>query len=185
MGFSCSCVLVRGLDRAEVVQRLGVQETSRQVEWGGSRLALGDVGNGWFVVQSLDFNYPTAQILAAVSQGAEALSCQIEEHVMVSIARNFRDGRQIWSATHNPEEGIDSLTVEGDPPAELTVIRDRLRAEQDAEGDDAGVDCMFDAAPEIVELLAGYRHDRDIPFLFTVLQPLKGPGFFQRLFGKR
>ncbi|HEX3886624.1 MAG TPA: hypothetical protein VHW05_03930 [Phenylobacterium sp.] len=188
MGRSDSWIAVRGIDRPQVVERLGLEETGREIERWSAFLGLGDMRNGWMIVRSQDFDYPKPKLLASLSAGAEVLSCQVEEHVMVSIARGFRDGLQTWSVVHEPERGIDSLVVEGTPPPELADIEQRLRAEQDAEGEDADVDFMFDAAPEIVAAISGYRDDMDQGVLFTELQPVlppKGPGLLQRLFGRR
>jgi hypothetical protein len=188
MGLSASWIAVRGMDRAQVAERLGLEETGREAEGWDAFLALGDMGNGWVIVRCQDFDYPTRELMAPLSAGAEALSCQVEEHVMVSIARGFRDGRQVWSAIHEPDQGIDSLVVEGTPPPELAAIEQRLRAQQDAEGsEESSVDFMFDAAPEIVAALAGYRDDEDQGVAFAQLhraRPPKGPGLLQRLFGR-
>ena len=88
------------------------------------------MGNGWLVVRTIAFDYPTPEFMQKLSAGAEALSCQVEEHVMVSIARGFRDGSEVWSVAHDPEEGLSSLTVAGVPPAELAGIRQRLYKQQ-------------------------------------------------------
>ncbi|HZZ70142.1 MAG TPA: hypothetical protein VFE18_18365 [Phenylobacterium sp.] len=188
MGRSDSWIAVRGIDRPQVVERLGLEETGREVEKWSVFLALGDMPNGWLIVRARDFEYPKPKLLASLSAGAELLSCQVEEHVMVSIARGFRDGLQTWSAVHEPDKGLYSLVVEGTPPPELAVIEQRLRAEQDAEGEDANVDFMFDAAPEIVAAISGYRDDQDQGVVFTELQPVlppKGPSLLQRLFARR
>jgi hypothetical protein len=188
MGLSDSWIAVRGIDRSQVVERLGLEETGREVEKWSALLALGDMPNGWLIVRSRNFDYPKPKMLAPLSAGAELLSCQVEEHVMVSIAHGFRDGLLTWSAVHEPDKGLYSLVVEGTPPPELAVIEQRLRAEQDAEGEDANVDFMFDAASEIVAALTGYRDDQDQGVIFTELHPIqppKGPGLLQRLFGRR
>lgn len=189
MGRANAWISVRGLDRSEVVERLGCRETSRPAEWGRADLSLGDMGNGWLVVRCLAFDHPTRELLEAMSVDAEVLSCQINEYVMVSIARGYRDGRQIWSAVHEPEKGIFSLIVDGSPPPELAEIERRLRAEQEAEGgEEAEVDLMFDAPSEIVAALSGYRDDQDQGTAFVELlqpQPPKTPGLLQRLFGRR
>ena len=189
MGISGSWIVVRGLNRTEIAQRLGLEETARRVEPGEAFLMLGDMGNGWLVLRAGEYGYATPELLATISAGGEALSCQVEEHVMVNEARGFRDGREVWSAEHDPGKGTYSLVVTGEPPPELAAIEKDQRAKQDAEGgEDAGVDFMFDAAPEIVATLSGYRDDMDQGVVFAELrriQPPRGPGLFQRLFRRR
>jgi hypothetical protein len=188
MGRSNSWIAIRGLDRLEVARRLNCEETSRIVEWGGAQLSLGDMGDGWLVVRSIRFDYPSRELMQTLSADAEALSCQVEEHVMVSIARGFRDGSETWSAAHDPEKGFTNLVVEGSPPAEVAGIRLRLHEAQEAEGEDPEVDLMFDAGPDIVAALSGYRDDHEQGIAFVALEPVrppKGPGLFQLLFGRR
>ncbi|HLZ73987.1 hypothetical protein [Phenylobacterium sp.] len=188
MGRSNSWIAIRGLDRSEVARRLGCEETERTAGWGGAELSLGDMGNGWLVVRNIRFDYPTLELMQRLSAGAEALACQVEEHVMVSVARGFHDGAETWSATHNPEHGFTNLAVEGSPPAELAGIRQDLHQKQEAEGEDPEVDWMFDAGPEIVAALSGYRDDHEQGIVFVALEgvrPPKVPGLFQRLFGRK
>ncbi len=188
MGRSNSWIAIRGVDRLELARRLDCKETTKVAEWGAAQLSLGDMGDGWLIVRSVRFDYPSQRLMQALSADAEAFSCQIEEHVMVSVARGFRDGSEIWSAAHDPEKGLTSLTVEGSPPAELAGIRQKLHDEQEAEGDDPEGDLMFDAGPEIVAALTGYRDDQEQGIVFNALEPMrapKGPGLFQRLFGRK
>jgi hypothetical protein len=188
MGYAASWIVVRGLEREEFLRRLDLEDSGRRLDWGRGFLLLGDVGGGWLVVCARDCRYATTKLLTEISMGAEALSCQVEEHVMVSKARGFRDGRQVWAATHDPAKGIDSLVIKGAPPTELVTIEADLRAKQIAEGgDDADVDFMFDAPPKIVAALSGYDDGWDQGIVFAELwqrRPPKGPGLFQRLFGR-
>ena len=104
---------------------------------------------------------------------------------MVSAAYAFRDGARVWSVTHNPEEGLYHLAVEGEPPPQLEAIRARLTAEQDGEEDEtADVDFLFDAPAELVAALTGYRFDEDDSISFTQLRPIRR-GLLQSWFGRR
>lgn len=188
MGLSISWIGIRGLSREEILLRLEMIDTGHLDDGDSAELALAETKAGWIVIQCRDFDFPTPKLLARLSQGAEAISAQMEEHVMYSAGRGFRDGRQIWSVVHNPDHGISSLVVDGEPPAALAAIAERLRKKQTAEGgEDADVDFIFDAAPELVGRLCGYRPDCGEAPVFTELAFIRR-GFFQTLaamFGRR
>ena len=47
---------------------------------------------------------------------------------------------------------------------------------------------MFDAGPDVVAALSGYRDDHEQGIVFVALEPMrrpKGPSLFQRLFGQK
>jgi hypothetical protein len=103
-------------------------------------------------------------ILQGLSGGCEVITGDVEEHVMVSIATGWKDGRRVWSVTHDGQRDMEHLQTEGDLPAAFTSIRDRLRSEQQtAGGRKADVDYTFDVPVELAQTLTGYRHDADIP----------------------
>ena len=115
---------------------------------------------------------------------------------MVSVATGWKDGRRVWSVTHDAQRDMEHLQTEGELPAAFTSIRDRLRSEQQrAGGSKADVDYIFDVPVELAQLLTGYRHDADIPGadaeLFEVLvetsstesASTRRPSLLKRLFG--
>lgn len=188
MGLAASWIAVRGLSREEVCSRLEAVDTRRQCDDLTTNLALAELSNGWTIIRSRQFDFPTPKRLSNLSQGIEVISGQIEEHVMVSLGRGFRDGAETWSVTHDPEKGLSSLVVEGDPPLALASIGERLRREQDAAGgDEAGVDLVFDAIPELVGELCGYRPDEGEPPTFVELVPIRRGllGALAEMFGRR
>jgi hypothetical protein len=90
---------------------------------------------------------------------------------MVSEAYGFRDGLEVWSVLHDPgRAGVTHLEVEGDPPSELTGIRDGLVREQEG---DAGVDYLFNAPLDLTKAVCGYRWDEMQPegTEFMMLEP--------------
>jgi hypothetical protein len=180
---------VRGLDRAEIARRLDCEDTGKPFRDGGSRkarLALGELENGWIVVLCRrNFDYFTPNRVRVWSASVEALVCQVEEHVMVSLAHAYRNGEQTWLVAHNPAHGFYSLHFDGDVPPALAPIRERLKAEQDAAGgESANVDFFFDVAPKLVAELCGYDDEVDQAIAFTELAPIR-KGLLQTIFGKR
>jgi hypothetical protein len=99
--------------------------------------------------------------LAAVSRVAETIYCFVEEHVMVSVAALWRDGKQIWRVTHDGQEGVKHLSVEGDAPPALASIREKYVAKQAAETEE-DVDHISDIPVELARELTGFRHDQEI-----------------------
>ena len=89
---------------------------------------------------------------------------------------------------HDPNRGLISLVVDGEPPAALAAISERLRKRQAAEGgEEADVDFIFDVAPELVGQLCGYRPDQGKAPVFTEIEFVPR-GFIQTLaamFGRR
>ena len=203
MSHSISWIGVHGRHKDEVLSALGLVDTGAPV---GDRIrpfAMTTLPGDWLIVMSNNMEYASPARLAALSAGAEVLGVQIEEHVMFSGLRAFRDGAEVWSVTHDCNHGLDHAAVTGTPPALLQPIIDNLRAQQAAEGgDDAEVDMVFDAPIEAAAAICGFRHDggedEDVPEpVFTELKPVgsargsggtvtaSGGGFFSRLFGRR
>ncbi len=84
----------------------------------------------------------------------------VEEHVMFSYASGWSDGMKLWSVLHESEQSIDHLETTGDLPAAFASIRDRLRAEQQqAGGEAADLDHVFDVPVELAKALTGYCHN--------------------------
>ena len=136
------------------------------------------------------------QVLKRVSAGCEVVAADVEEHVMVSVAKGWNDGHELWSVTHDARRGTEHLEAFGELPAAYVSIRDRLRSEQtEAGGPDVEVDYIFDVPVQLAQNLTGYRHDEDMseasdePFevlvATTASRTTRGerPSFWKRLLG--
>ncbi len=111
-------------------------------------------------MSSSKFDWASPQRIADASAGAFAIGCAIEEHVMFSGLRAYRDGKSAWAVVHDASNGIYDLTVSGSALPGLDAIRERLTREQDDEGAaEAGVDTMFDAPVELGAAVCRFRHD--------------------------
>jgi hypothetical protein len=156
MGFSATWIAVKGLDQAEAFARLGVVDTGEQAEPDDMEFSYTVRPDGWLAVLIPRFDSASADLMERLSAGATAVDCSIEEHVMVSFAHGYEDGRLVWSVEHDPEDDLP-LKIVGDPPAELAAISERLLAEQAEE--DEPVDHVFSAPADLVYALCGYRCD--------------------------
>ena len=197
MGFSCSFLAAKGRSKAEILESLGWSDSGVAVEWPEGRDTFcADLPGGWIVVWSNDYDYVTKALLAAASNGGEAVGWRVEEHVMVSDAWGFRDGTEIWSIFYDCEKHQSGgLAASGELPAEFAGILEVARAEQ-AEKDDA--DYVYDVPADVAAALCGFRYDQ-LEFdwgapAFTALRRLPSGGgrdtskkesFFGKLFGGR
>jgi hypothetical protein len=98
--------------------------------------------------------------------------------MVVSRAAGWKDGEQIWSVTHDAQEGDGHLEVEGEPPCGFGAIRDRLAKQQEEDG---GADFLFDILVTLAKEITGYRHDERPEITFDNFMK---PTFFQRVFGQ-
>jgi hypothetical protein len=186
---SLSWIAVKGPSKDVVLSELGLIEVPPDVEAFHSKHAMAELPSGWLIILAKDFNYPTPRRMAAVSAGGMALACSIDERVMYSVARLYEEGRAVWSVDHNGgEKGLYHLDVAGDPPPELAAIRARATVEQDAEGEDADVDVVFDVPTELSLALCGYRFDPQVDGpAFKALKEAKaaGGGWLAKVFGRK
>ena len=166
MGFSMSWAAVRGGTPQAVHGALALRGTGTREEIPESDITGAELPGGWYMVASNRDGLRLTEdaALERLSRVGEVIMCFVEEHVMCSFAACWRDGQRVWSVYHDAQSGMDSLDVQGEPPAAFVAIRDRLRAQQAAAGGKkAGVDYIFDIPVELAHSLTGYRHDHDIP----------------------
>ena len=97
---------------------------------------------------------------------------------MVSSAANWKDGVQVWSVTHDTQQGDRHLDVQGALPVAFPAIRDRLTEEQQK---DDGVDFIFNIPVDLAKEMTGYSHEERPPITFDNFVK---PTFFQSLFGR-
>jgi hypothetical protein len=122
------------------------------------------------VLVSSDMGLDLDKALPLASAGGLALGCEVEEHVMFSRLRAFRDGASAWAVTHDPDVDVRGAAVEGEPPPPFADLRAALGAEQ-AEDDSGQVDHMFDLPFRLGQQLCGYVHDEPFPVAWTILEP--------------
>lgn len=190
MGVSLSWLAVKGKTPEAARGELGLRATGQSGEMFRSPVvgALSDAGWYLMVARGCGHRIIAAQVVERLSRDCEVLTCSIEEHVMFSRATGWRDGRQLWSVTHDGENGPQGVSEEGTLPAEYPAIRDRLSARQEAEGGaDAGVDWLFEVPLVLLQGATGFKHDEASPAYeargFELLESTR-KSFLQRLFGR-
>ena len=187
MSFHLSWIAVKGLDKPALLETLGLAEVEAdrlRPDW-----ALAELGD-WLVVLAEDFSDPSPKLMAMASTGGVALACSIDERTVYSVACGYADGQAVWSVDHDGgQKGVYHLNIAGTPPPEFTAARDRLKAQQDAEGgEDAGVDYVFDVPACTIEALCGYKFDpqEEGGPVFRPLEKIKPKGgLLGKLFGRK
>jgi len=170
MGYAHDWVSVTGLDKDEVLSRLGFVDRGEPLDYprrGDFAWAITAQGRVLIVT---DYDELSLDRIAELSRGASLVAARAEGNDCTSSVWGYEDGRQIWSvATEAPgetdplydEQVEGSLIVAGDPPSEFAAIRDRHLAERNLEDDDAE-DFLFMAPLELAETLGGWEPEGKI-----------------------
>lgn len=187
MGFALDLASIEGLDKDEALRRLGYVDTGRKTDRIGRDVAWATSSKGR-VVLIARYGWLKPERLADLSAGTSLVAGRFETHVGDSNAWGYRDGDCVWSFLY-PAEG-SGLTVEGAPPPEFAVIRDRLLAERRAEandGDEPDED-LFDLPEALVAAIGGWTPEgegsEDLQFFIAASDGTAEPsseGFLGRL----
>jgi hypothetical protein len=193
MGYSLSWLAIKGKTPAQILDQLRFTKTGRTEPFPESALTAAELPSGYcLLVSNRSDEVAPDSSLAQLTMGAEAVTCFVEEHVMVSSATGWKDGEKIWSVLHDSQKEPHHLQTDGQLPASFHAIRERLETEQkQADESDRGVDFIFDIPVSLAFSKTGYRYDkRNDDLHFEVLSappeekisaPLKG--FFRRFIG--
>jgi hypothetical protein len=171
MGYSLSWLATKGKSPQAVLQELGFQGTGKRQQFTASDLSAAGLGNSWYlIVAEHSDNVAPDSILERLTSGCEAVTCFVEEHVMVSQAAGWKNGQKVWSIIHDCQIDPDHLEVQGKPPLAFAGIRERLWAKKEKErGGKFDCDFIFDIPVETARELTGYRHDQTTDHIFEVL----------------
>ena len=198
MGFTLTWIAVRGKPDSEIRSALGLTGTGQFQELPDAPISAALSPSGWYVVvRDRELGFFDDEVLSKISLSCELVMCTLSETVMYSGASEWKDGRKIWSVTHDSSQGREDLQHDGELPSEFAAIRERLMESQKGERSSKpgmGIDYIFDIPIELARQLTGYTHDQDIPGLdedndepYEVLEavapPAKPQSFFRRLFG--
>ncbi len=159
MGYNLSWIAMEGRSKASILDALGFEEDGDVSEPVNAPYALGELANGWCVLTATDRAFEFETALATASVAGFVVGCEMSETVMVSRACGYQGGRQIWSVTHDPDQDLYGVSVEGDAPAQLLEIRRRAEAAQAGE-DTENVDYLFDVPIDLTVSTCGFRPDQ-------------------------
>jgi hypothetical protein len=177
MGYAISWIAIKGLDRAEVYDRLDMKPTgeiNNTHELNCARV----LANGWIVVVLDKAGHPLVQEanLEELSLQAEVIACNTAENAMFSSAEAWTDGVRLWSVTHDATSGdVFDLEIQGNPPPILAAIDGKYRKLQKAEGEDPHVDHIFEVPLALATRITGFKHDEPAFQDFEMLEWAAAP----------
>lgn len=175
MGASMAWVAVQSKDDAAVLRALNATPTADHDELFESELAGVRLRDGWYLIvaQGCDSALVSDESLSTLSRIGPLVACSLEEHVMFSSARSWRDGRQIWSVSHDAEQDVLNLETDGDLPEIFSTLRASAVQAQEQEGGSASeVDHIFEAPLSLAQHLTGFKHDES-PDCFGDAKPVR------------
>ena len=180
MGFAISWVAVKKKETQQVLELLNLELTGETEEFPESPITCISISNGWFVVFANKYNSPlvSAKSLEAISKDCMVISCQVEEHVMVSSATCYTNGILSWHVEHDAQENMYHIASSGSVPPEFNEILKAAKKEQDDDGgEDSGVDYIHDVPIVLAQTVTSFRHDENMtdenPKPFDVLKLIR------------
>lgn len=160
MGYSLCWLAIKGKPPQVVREVLGFHPTGERESISESPISAVEMPNGWYVIVCDHVEHvATDAMLQQLSAGCEIVTCFIEEHVMVSAATGWGDGKQLWAVTHDSQKDRRHLDVKGQPPEAFAEIRSTWLAKYTVERQ---CDFTFEIPVETARSVTGYRNDRDV-----------------------
>src|SRR5260370_18685448 len=185
MGYSLSWLAIKGKSPQAVCDELGFHRTGTRQDCAGDDLCAAELRSDWYLIvaEGCERVAPDS-VLERLTSDCEAVTCFVEEHVMVSHATGWKNGQKIWSVIHDAQVALEHLEAEGELPAGYSQIRDRLLSKKEKErGGKADCDYIFDIPVETGKSITGCRYDQTIGQTIEVLVRHEKPSFWKRLFG--
>src|SRR5215469_6831546 len=90
MGMVAGWIAVRGMERGRILEALGFVEAP---DASRPKAGIGDLPNGWSVLFTTDFRFPTPERMALLSAEGSAIAVSQEDHVMVIAVRGYDRGQ--------------------------------------------------------------------------------------------
>jgi hypothetical protein len=151
VGYSISWIAFQGKGKDDVLSLMGLVDTGEADRTRRSPVSGAALPTGWYVLFFNEYSFITPGRLAKLSAGCVVVACEVEEHVGASASFLYKDGRHVWTVTHEPDAGSHDLSVDGDPPGVFPRVRDSVLREQDH---------AFEIPVQLAAELCGYWHDR-------------------------
>lgn len=163
MGQRCSWVAVKGVDKARVLETLGLVETG-EVE--DPYAAIADLSAaqfpGWTVVRADSFKFFATESLSERFPEGEVVGGQFYESANYGTLYGHHNGRRTWSVVRDIDKDRDDVATDGALPAEFAAVRDQFKREQAAPGNQ-DVDIILEIPLSLSAVICGFRPDRDAP----------------------
>jgi hypothetical protein len=157
---SVSWLVVRGAEKAIVLDTLGLAETGQRDELPAeSPVAGAELDDDRYVVVFDRYGHEMVNddTLHRVSQLGEVVAGAAEEHVMCCFACGWQRGQRMWRVVHDAQRGIDHLEVEGAMPPGFDEIRNELLDQQRTVGSAPDVDYLYDIPLETAKVVSAFH----------------------------
>ncbi len=200
MGFHLDWVSIAGLTKDEALARLGLVDTGQETDWFLDAFTWAATPDGRIVIATDNHGSFQQEDLAAWSQGISLVAGRAESNYVTAIARGFEDGREIWSLSNEAKSDLEAekrevLAIEGSPPAELSKVRLRVKADREEHEREHGSDgdgmWVFETILEMTAELGGFAPENsvgaDLQFFKAARAPrpktqrTDEPGLFSRI----
>ena len=158
MSFSLAWFAVQGVPKDVFLERAGFEDTGEMDEYFEEEHSGGELPGGWYVVVTNDLSLLEASKLAHWSAGGRLVAAVVHEDAMNALATEWRDGRQVWSVSHDGSEGGDTLEVEGALPDVFEELKQEAMAAT-AEVEGGSGNFAFDIPLDLAAEVTGFRHD--------------------------
>lgn len=188
MGTVVGWIAVEGTPKDQVAEVLGLVAASDESK---AKAGICAIANGWVIVFTTDFGFPTPGRMALLSADGSAIAVSADDHTMFSVVRGYQRGKATFAIEHDGGElGVRHIAVAGKAPAEWGRILEKANQKQDEEDKEGTeVDFLFDAPIALAEAICGYRHDTPWPPgqepECRFFAEKKRPRLLGQLFGKR
>jgi hypothetical protein len=185
MGHSLCFLAVRGKVSHLILSELNLRRTGEREKIPESRITGVELPSGCYVVimqQETELLHDA--VLSQMSLECECVACFVDEHAMVSSSVGWKNGRKMWTATHDAQQGRDHLKLRGEFPSLFGPILENGKAKQKADGPDY----LFDVPIALARELSGFSYDKEIPGLngepYEVLTAGQQKSLLSRVLGK-
>jgi len=171
-GFRCSILYFRESSKAATLDAAGFTESTTEDTYNEEQFSGASINESAYLIwQNRRKGCLSEADYIRISRDISLLACDVCETTMFCSTSFFRGGKQVWSVAHNPEYGLDHISLNGDVPdtiiATVATLREEAKISQEGVDD---VDFYFEVPVELFRTISGVRHDLANSFSFYALE---------------
>lgn len=164
MEFDVSYYKFHGVDRAALIDALGLRDTGTPDPAGEAPYAIADLPNGWFVIRvDNDSGLLADYDRKTLVREGKLVTCDVGSVDPVSQAQGYEAGEERWSVVHDGRGGeMLALEIRGEAPPAVPALHKAAFAATRAmmdQGTVQGSSPMLDVPLAVVKSVTGFRHD--------------------------
>ncbi|MDZ4760632.1 MAG: hypothetical protein SGJ21_06130 [Alphaproteobacteria bacterium] len=156
MSFSVVWFGVQGKSPAAFLERAGYSDTGEEDAFADADVSGATYPDGWYVVVGSDLDLFEVEELKAWSADARVVAVVNDEENLTSLATEWRDGKIVWSISHEPKDGEPVLAVEGTLPDVFEEVKRNYLDKLDGA---TPMEIAFEVPIEVAFRITGFRHD--------------------------